>query len=667
MLREAVYTPGEAPGSAVGGAHAQLALRPNGDEEPADPARSRHRGFAVGAAPVFVVLMIGVFVLSFVATARPGQPDWSTLLRGAKKVPQGLPDRVAAVFVDASDGDADPRRMQNPLSSVDAPLPHMVRWGMTTQDSPDEEPQKSQRFTLLKHADGRISLKYASDMHMDVAENVTSVIGAVRGDGQLMRLAIQESGKFKLIYNFDDTISLQHSSGGCLTVGHNGSLSLADCEAEDGTGAIFIPVIILDEGAVAFKSLRGGYLTVVEGWLQGYMPSVLVVNETVARNSPSECAKFYALSQPDGQVALRTGRATFLTVSSDRTLTADGVEVGKEQLFSELESVDGSVSLVPASGGSRYLEVRGNGRVAATGTSGGGVGSLTVMSNADGSVSLKSGGKFLCAAERSVKVLTCETRKSWEESWPMMGVNTTMTIQNVCFNKTWYGFKTKVDAYLSHVKEMAREGQPEQLVVLVDNSDMAFGGCTYEDLLRRYDRISSLVKVPVIAGADNKLFPTTDWPYHTLDERRKKIMKAFDMAGDEFCEYADCDQFSYKYANSGFLMGPPKDLEKLLSCMLENGWGDFGKTGYDDQQGLHACLFNDPNLVALDYTGTLSQQLIFFDDNVLYKKDHKVYNKVAGGVPQCFVHGNGDTMKTWWPKLFPGMNKTEDYGKAFQV
>merc|ERR1740138_1344842 len=238
-----------------------------------------------------------------------------------------------------------------------------------------------------------------------------------------------------------------------------------------------------------------------------------------------------------------------------------------------------------------------------------------------------------------------------------------MTIQNVCFNKTWYGFKTKVYAYLSHVREMAREGQPEQLVVLVDNSDMAFGGCTYEDLLHRYDKIASLVKVPVIAGADNKLFPTTDWPYHTLDARRKKIMKAFDMAGDKFCDYADCDQYSYKFANSGFLMGPPKDLQELLSCMLENGWGDFGKTGYDDQQGLHACMFNDPDLVALDYTGTLSQQLIFFDDEVLYKSEGKVHNRVAGGVVQCFVHGNGDTMKTWWPKLFPGTNMTEDYGK----
>ncbi|CAK0863021.1 unnamed protein product [Prorocentrum cordatum] len=42
----------------------------------------------------------------------------------------------------------------------------------------------------------------------------------------------------------------------------------------------------------------------------------------------------------------------------------------------------------------------------------------------------------------------------------------------------------------------------------------------------------------------------------------------------------------------------------------------------------------------------------------------KVHNRVAGGVVQCFVHGNGDTMKTWWPKLFPGMNKTEDLTTA---
>merc|ERR1719454_775429 len=142
-------------------------------------------------------------------------------------------------------------------------------------------------------------------------------------------------------------------------------------------------------------------------------------------------------------------------------------------------------------------------------------------------------------------------------------------------------------------------------------------------------------------------------------------MDAFNMTNDVFCEYTKCPAFSYKYANSGFLMGPPKHLETLLGCMLENGWGDFGETGYDDQQGLHACMFENPELVSLDYSGTLSQQLIFFNDKVLYEKEGMVYSQVAGGRSQCFVHGNGDTMKTWWPRLFPGLRKTEDYGKDF--
>ncbi|CAK0863018.1 unnamed protein product [Prorocentrum cordatum] len=189
---------------------------------------------------------------------------------------------------------------------------------------------------------------------------------------------------------------------------------------------------------------------------------------------------------------------------------------------------DGRVSVEPATGPG-YVEVGD-----------GGTSSIEMKSNADGSVSLTSGDDFLCSAERRVTVLTCETRKSNVESWPMQGVGATMTIHNVCFNKTWYGFKTKVDAYHERVMELTAGGQPEQLVVLVDNSDMAFGGCTYDDLLDRYDKISSLVNVPVIAGADNKLFPTTDWPYHTFEERRGRIMRAFGMTAGKFCKYTDC-------------------------------------------------------------------------------------------------------------------------------
>jgi len=640
MRIEAIYVPHAAPAAAA-----------HGENEPGVGAgwvRPGRCGHAPGAALAAALLAAGAIAV----IARLGQAGPRSSVRGPSG-PRKLEDKVDAVTTDAPE--ADHRRMEHPLPSSKAPLPHLVEWRVTAQRAEGEQPLESQKFRLLKHTDGRISMKHAGDFHVDVANGTARAIAAVAGDGKLLRLPIRETGKFSLLYNFDDTVSLQHLDGHCLAANSDGGLSLASCDAKETPGAIFTPIIVLDEGTVAFKSAHGRYITVIESWVQDYRMSMVMVNKTVAEESPSQCAKFYKELRPNGLVALQTGRATFLSLLPSGSLVAGAAEGGDGQLFSEKTDEDGRVSVEPATGPG-YVEVGD-----------GGTSSIEMKSNADGSVSLTSGDDFLCSAERRVTVLTCETRKSNVESWPMQGVGATMTIHNVCFNKTWYGFKTKVDAYHERVMELTAGGQPEQLVVLVDNSDMAFGGCTYDDLLDRYDKISSLVNVPVIAGADNKLFPTTDWPYHTFEERRGRIMRAFGMTAGKFCKYTECPKYSYRFANSGFLAGPPKDLQHLLRCMLKNGWGDFGKTGYDDQQGLHACMFSNPDLVALDYTGTLSQQLIFFDDEVLYRSEGKVHNRVAGGVVQCFVHGNGDTMKTWWPKLFPGMNKTEDYGKAFKV
>jgi hypothetical protein len=277
----------------------------------------------------------------------------------------------------------------------------------------------------------------------------------------------------------------------------------------------------------------------------------------------------------------------------------------------------------------------------------------------------------MCVTERSITVGTCETRGhgAYSDRWPMQGVSKTMPIKNVCKGKDWYGFKTKVDAYQKYALDMAQTSpDSDQIIILVDNSDMAFGGCGYDELLYRYDLIRKLTNATVIAGADNAPYPTSDWPYERFKDKRQKIMQAFGMNADQFCDVTDCPHYSYKFANSGFLMGSPLELYKLLGCMRKGGYGNFGSTGFDDQQGLQVCMFGDyKNVVALDYSGTITMELIRMADTTLYEGNGKVYNRVARGMSQCFVHGNGDTMKSWWPRLFPGMTNSEDYGKNFMT
>jgi hypothetical protein len=658
----------------------------------------RWRNMSVGLALVCVTVT-GAVVIS----CSPALRARSQEAQGAPARSRGvLQQRIEGVAMDA----AGSRRMERPPAdlqgSPDADAfefePHPVEWAVTVRKEAIEI-LESQKFRLLKHLDGRITLRDQHGFHLDVADNRIKMKGGVTTHGVLLSTPIKETGKFAFQYNFDNTISLRLSNYTCLTSTAEG-LFLLDCDANDGAGSTFTPTVLESEGVVAFKTTAGKYLTVYETWVQNYKTSLVMVNETVAQKSPSQCANFRrSAAGPDhGLVALKTRWGSYLTAAGGEALNVDAAEVGPEQMFTEIKNDDGSVSLsapTVADGATGpgvapsprrlrgdnsprllgLLEDQSDGTVRASGHNAGSADSLVLQVNSDGTVSLTKNGSYMCAAERSVTVATCETRKTegGGSRWPMQGVDKTMTIQNVCAHEEWYGFKTKVDAYQKFVGELADSGEPDQMVVLVDNSDMAFGGCSYDELLHRYDIIRDLTGATVIAGADNAPFPTSDWPYDSLQDRRNAIMKAFGMSLDQYCDVTDCLQYAYKYANSGFLMGPPRVLYNLLGCMLDKGFGHFwsGATSYeyDDQQGLQACMFGEyQDVVALDYSGTLTMELIRMDNSTLYKKpDGKVYNSVARGMPQCFVHGNGDTLKSWWPRLFPGMHKTEDYGKDFAV
>merc|ERR1712232_18949 len=194
-------------------------------------------------------------------------------------------------------------------------------------------------------------------------------------------------------------------------------------------------------------------------------------------------------------------------------------------------------------------------------------------------------------------------------------------------------------------------------------------------MLAKYDKIvKASGHAPVVAGADNKLYPRIQsWEYSRFDARRADVMTAFRMDLSAYCTFSDCDTYTYIYANSGFLMGPPKELSWVLECMLRKGAGDFGanNSGFDDQQGLHACMFDHPDLITLDYSGSLSLELIFFNKStdpsadVLFFEGGVVHNQAARGAPQCFVHGNGDTLNGWWDRIFPGSTLTENWGEDF--
>jgi hypothetical protein len=407
------------------------------------------------------------------------------------------------------------------------------------------------------------------------------------------------------------------------------------------------------------KSRSGFYLSTKKVWVQDYQVDLVAVDDS-SSDQAVDCTRFWAMEPVQGKISLRTLRASFISLGPMGRFTASSTE----EIFEKVDHSDGLISLKTSDG--HYWSSLPRGHIITAQTA-----QLwekfRLVHHEDGSVSLRNfNDSPLCAVERTISLFTCETRND-NEAYFMQGSHPSVTVTNLGYMQQWYGYKTKVDLYYQYVKERAEANVPGELIILADNGDMAFGGCSYEDLLTKYDEIVRASDfAQVVAGADNKLFPPGDWNYTVFDSRRHKVMEAFGLNMSSYCAISDCSTFDYKYANSGFLMGPPKELSWLLACMLEHGNVEDTDTGFDDQQGLHACMFAHPSLVTLDYAGTLTLELIYFKKLALSSSGGRVFNEVVDHSPQCFVHGNGDTLGDLWDDLFDGFTETENWGEDFE-
>jgi len=256
------------------------------------------------------------------------------------------------------------------------------------------------------------------------------------------------------------------------------------------------------------------------------------------------------------------------------------------------------------------------------------------------------GRRLLAEPAEAPRFATVETRRR-EASFPLSGPEGPC-LRNLGVGKVWKGYQTKIPTYLSWVEEEMRR-DPEQLLVVMDGGDITFGGCSAQELLRRYHTIVKASSGPrVVAGADS-----CNWPpsvqnlerYNRFNGRRKHVLTAHGLhsdlpyspwyMGSPFCQ-------GYFHANSGFLMGPAAELAKVLRCMSKKGWGDtgFDNTNFDDQKGLIECLFLHPETITLDYAGSLVLDLYGFNHSVLTRKGERLHNAVTKKV-QCFVHAAG--------------------------
>lgn len=415
------------------------------------------------------------------------------------------------------------------------------------------------------------------------------------------------------------------------------------------------------DGTVSLKSVFGKYLTAGKVAIQRQ-------NISVTANRFADGLNLFILEESRSATFLKsTVHGTYISVQPDGSVTANAPVPGPCETFNKIAYPDGSLAFLACNG--LHITAYPDGWFAAD--------SEDVLSPqlfratpapfpASCAFFLRTAyDAYMAAVEVSLSAYTCETRLP-RTSWSLQG-SPGLRVENLGLGRRWLGYRSKISAYLEKVRERAEAARPGEIMVLADGGDMAWGGCTHEQLLARYHAVVVASKgATVVVGAENCIWPDGAPTNRSIATgRRSDILRAFRLTKDELGtrprgSSGDSGHRRVKmldralHPNSGFLMGPPVELMQVLSCVKEHGIVPE-KGELDDQYGLAMCtFFVMPERITMDYTGSIVLNLVQMSPDILSQESSKgvVRNEVIGAA-QCFVHGNGRSLPGYWERIWP--------------
>jgi len=250
-------------------------------------------------------------------------------------------------------------------------------------------------------------------------------------------------------------------------------------------------------------------------------------------------------------------------------------------------------------------------------------------------------------------VITVDTDKP--RDFAMLGSGNVAVI-NAGAGQMWNSWYDKPRLYQKYLKKFAVDF-PGRIVILADGFDTIFGGCSDDQLLESFRKTLDVSQAKVVWGAENCCFPWSDtctW-YRNFTQRQASSLQAFGMT-ESYGSYGDCrrcrdldlpgyDSFcssppAYQHLNSGFLMGEAAHVLSTVNLWVKL-YNNFNET---DQLVAGEALFNQPDLMTLDYSGRLVLTIGNIPETsiprLLSIRNGTLYNHVTEA-PQCFVHGAG--------------------------
>jgi hypothetical protein len=219
---------------------------------------------------------------------------------------------------------------------------------------------------------------------------------------------------------------------------------------------------------------------------------------------------------------------------------------------------------------------------------------------------------------------------------------------NLGTGRLWTGnYQEKISFLKSY---LAKSENQEKVVIFTDGEDVILGGCDKTELLQKYNKIVQKSGAPIVFGAElwcfeppNGKCPEPERAAWAQKEYGHKELDQKLFSWQDQKSAAD-KATSYTNLNSGFFMGPAKDLLKMMEYSTDgkNWYNNHRNTDYyGDQRMYSQYWFENQDKVTLDY----GQELVlvangFKQGSLGVNGEGQVINNMFNR-KQCVVHGNG--------------------------
>eukprot|EP00928_Gymnodinium_smaydae_P061692 TRINITY_DN45722_c0_g1_i1.p1 TRINITY_DN45722_c0_g1~~TRINITY_DN45722_c0_g1_i1.p1 ORF type:complete len:408 (-),score=74.81 TRINITY_DN45722_c0_g1_i1:25-1248(-) len=285
-------------------------------------------------------------------------------------------------------------------------------------------------------------------------------------------------------------------------------------------------------------------------------------------------------------------------------------------------------------------------------------------------------------------------------------------VRNIGMISAWVGYGTKLANILYYTNTVP----DDTLIVYVDGNDVVWGGCSKRQFLASYRAIVKESGAPVVVGAelvcgeqnctDGSAIPKWALQRSAAQLSADRMRSDYTACAEQVKPGCRCDMpsppscrnFNYtgeddgaadaahlalvtadamsqaegsmargplfSYLNSGFVMGPAKEVRAMFQWAAFHYLTIKQKRNWIHDQGAIAEYWRrNPSKVTLDYRGELAVSLPRLAEDVLkvHKSRHSdgqvVRSELLGGGLQCFVHNNvnewngGSKAQYWWDFL----------------